>query len=586
MRDGTRLSTQVYLPSGKSERFPVIMMRTPYSNSIGMGAFMKKCALPPDWVAKTFEPFVTHGYAFVLQDVRGTGASAGTFNPWFQEREDGYDAVEWAAAQPWSNGKVGITGISYMGRTGLQATLAQPPHLVAVVAGYTPADSHGNSQYENGVFYLAGCLFWSHLLGRDGYWRELRQSGLSEEEAHDRATAWFQASEKLVSSQWVNYLPMAEMPELKNKAPFYYEWLSHPSYSSYWAAVDIEAQTDRVTVPVLLMGGWYDEYALSMVHVFEGVRAKGGSEQARRQVKLVLKPICHGPCAKQAVTFGHPDTDMLAAADQLPWWDHWLKGLDTGADRQPPLRLYVMMPPDSGTAGSGFWIQADQYPLPGTQSVDFNVLSQGHANTAAGDGVLDSARSPSGAPDRFTYDPSNPVPTVSDVGWIDGALNQNEVEKRNDVLVYTSAVLTKDIVVIGPVNLTFWAKTSAPDTSFSGKLVDVHPDSYAQNVIERVMHARYRFGSKSPPTPIVPGKAFEYQLYLGDTATVFKKGHRIRLEISSSNFPQFARNLNTGGDLAQERTPRLANQTLLHDAEHPTHLKLPVVPDIETYRKQ
>jgi putative CocE/NonD family hydrolase len=298
-----------------------------------------------------------------------------------------------------------------------------------------------------------------------------------------------------------------------------------------------------------------------------------------------MKPICHGPCAKEAVTFGYSDTDMMAFDEQIQWWDHWLKGIDTKAERQSPVKLYVMVPPDSGIAGSGFWISADQYPLPSTQRVKFNLLSKGHANTRSGDGVLDSTHSASGAPDRFTYDPSNPVPTVSDLGWANGALNQSDVETRNDVLVYTSAVLESDIVVVGPVNLTFWAKTSAPDTSFSAKLVDVHPDSYAHNVIDRMLHARYRYGSKSPPTPIIPGKAYEYELYLGETATVFRKGHRIRLEISSSNFPQYARNLNTGGDLGEERTPRLADQTLLHDAEHPTHLELSVVPDVQTYRK-
>jgi putative CocE/NonD family hydrolase len=456
---------------------------------------------------------------------------------------------------------------------------------VAVVAGFTPADSHDNSQYENGVFALAGCLFWSHLLARDGYGRQLREGDVSAEEADTRATAWFQATDKIVPTQWVHYLPIGELPELRERAPFYYEWLAHPSYSNrYWAAVDIEARADRIAVPVMLMGGWYDNYPLSIVHIFEAVRGKGGSEQARSLVKLFMKPICHGPCAKDAVTFDFSDTDMMAFAEQMPWWDHWLKGIDTGAERQPPVRLYVMAPPDSGTAGSGFWIAAEQYPLPGTQRTKFNLRSQGRANTLSGDGVLDSTRPASGAPDRFTYDPSDPVPTVSDVGWLDGALNQNEVEKRDDVLVYTGAVLANDVVVVGPVNLTFWAKTSAPDTSFSAKLVDVHPDGYAHNVLERIMHTRYRHGSKSPPAPITPGKAYEYQLYLGDTATVFKKGHRIRLEISSSNFPQFARNLNSGGELAAEGTPRTARQTLLHDASHTTHLELSVIPDIQAYQ--
>ncbi|HEY4884315.1 MAG TPA: CocE/NonD family hydrolase, partial [Myxococcales bacterium] len=261
---------------------------------------------------------------------------------------------------------------------------------------------------------------------------------------------------------------------------------------------------------------------------------------------------------------------------------------------EPAAKLFVMVPPDSGTQGSGFWITSETFPLANTSTVKLLLGSGGRANSSSGDGVLVGAgdddqegehgNRAGGRPDRFVYDPRNPVPTKGgDMCCINdllpsGAFDQAEIERRGDVLVYTTPQLTKNMTVIGQVNVKLWAITSAPDTDFTAKLVDVHPDGYAQNILDRLVRARYRHGSKLPPTFIEPGKAYEYSIELGNTSTVFKAGHKIRLEISSSNFPHYVRNQNTREDVGSSNRMQTAQQTILHDDDYPSHLALPVVP--------
>jgi len=281
------------------------------------------------------------------------------------------------------------------------------------------------------------------------------------------------------------------------------------------------------------------------------------------------------------------------------FFDRWLKGIENGIDKEPAAKLFVMLPPDAGTQGSGFWITSETFPLPDTRTTKLLLRSGGKANTSSGDGVLvrgdnegrhdgddndDDCGHANAPADRFVYDPRNPVPTKGgDMCCINdllpsGAFDQSEIEQRDDVLVYTSATLKQNVAVIGQVNVKLWAITSAPDTDFTAKLVDVHPDGYAQNILDRLVRPRYRRGSKLPPSFIEPGKAYEYEIELGNTSTVFKPGHKIRLEISSSNFPHYVRNQNTAEDVGSSTRMRTAQQTVLHDEDHPSHLALPVVP--------
>jgi uncharacterized protein len=298
---------------------------------------------------------------------------------------------------------------------------------------------------------------------------------------------------------------------------------------------------------------------------------------------------CHAcPAGTKAgdIDFG-PQNQYDLNALYVRFFDRWLKGIANGIDTEPAAKLFVMVPPDSGTQGSGFWITSETFPLANTSTTKLFLQSGGHANTSSGDGVLVRAgagdRSLSAA-DRFVYNPRNPVPTRGgDMCCINdllpsGAFNQAEIEKRDDVLVYTTAPLTANMTVIGQVNVNLWAMSSARDTDFTAKLVDVHPDGYAQNILDRLVRARYRHGSKLPPSFIEPGKAYEYNIELGNTSTVFKAGHRIRLEISSSNFPHYVRNQNTTDDVGTSTQMRNALQTILHDADHSSYLALPVVP--------
>jgi putative CocE/NonD family hydrolase len=329
------------------------------------------------------------------------------------------------------------------------------------------------------------------------------------------------------------------------------------------------------------------------VRNFQAMRSKGGSDDARQGSQLVMWAQCHAcPAGTKVgdIDFGPQNTYDLNAL-YVRFFDRWLKGIANGIDKEPAAKLFVMVPPDTGTQGGGFWITSETFPLANTRTETMLLRSGGQANSSSGDGLLVRASEAAGEEgrtgaraDRFVYDPHTPVPTKGgDMCCINdllpsGAFDQSEIEKRNDVLVYTSAALKENVTVIGQVNVKLWAITDAPDTDFTAKLVDVHPDGYAQNILDRLVRARYRRGSKLPPSFIEPGKAYEYDIELGNTSLVFKAGHKIRLEVSSSNFPHYVRNQNTVEDVGASTQIRTANQSILHDDEHRSQLALPVVP--------
>jgi len=371
-------------------------------------------------------------------------------------------------------------------------------------------------------------------------------------------------------------------------APFYYEWLAHPDYSPYWEPVDLERQYADITVPVLLVGGWYDIFSVGTIRNFIGLHGGGGSELARSGARLEMYPLCHGHCSDSLSFTPNYWSDDAPPMSQ-DWWEHWLKGVDNAAAHSPAVKLYLMSPPEQGNQDAGQWITGDSYPLAGTRMARWSLASGGHANSRAGDGrLLDEAHRPGNAAgaataDRYTYDPNDPVPTLggnlccNDALYKPGAIDQSTLEDRHDVLVYTSEPLPADLDVIGPVQLRFWARSSAPDTDFTAKLVDVRPDGVALNVLDRIVNAGLRHDSKRPRSPIRPDKAYAYDLLVGNTAFVFKAGHRIRLEVSSSSFPHYARNPDTGEPAATATRFVPARQTVLHDAAHRSWLELPVV---------
>ncbi len=574
MRDGVLLATEVYLPR-RSGNYPVALTRSPYTRgSLAAGSNCDN---------ERLLALARRGYVGLNQDARGRYRSGGAFDPFQQEGGDGYDAVAWAAEQPWSDGRVGVFGSSYVGVTTLQAAAQAPPNLVTAVAEITASDYHDNWTYVNGAFDLHLNLGWTlAFFLADSYRRGMEGSGLSLEEMDRRVAARMDAGRRDLLSEWIWILPLNSMPAFREFAPYYYDWLAHADYDDYWRKVDVEQRYGDINVPVLHTGGWYDVFAVGTVRNFVGMRAEGGSPAARNGTKLVM--TCCGHTRTQGLIGWGPEAQTFDETLVDRWLDHYLKGIDNGIAREPDVQLFVMVPPDTGTEGGGFYLAAEDYPLPQSRPVRFHLSSGGRANTRHGDGAL-SREAASGPPDRFVYDPANPVPTMGGnlcCGdfLMRGALDQSDVELRDDVLVYTSEPLDEDVAVIGPVTVRLWAASTARDTDFTAKLVDVHLDGIAHNVLDRIVRARYRNGSKSAPSLITPGETYEYTIPLGDTATVFRRGHRIRLEVSSSNFPHYDRNLNTGRPLGQDAEMVTATQTIFHDAERPSYLELPVAPDV------
>ena len=581
MRDGVKLATEVYLPAG-SGRFPVILQRTPYN---------RRAPDPgSDCDSDTGRYFAERGYAMLNQDTRGRYRSEGEFDAMRQEARDGYDAVEWAAAQPWSNGQVGMIGGSYVGLTQWQAAIEQPPHLVAIAPHYSSSDYHDGWTYQGGALDLWFALSWtSQTLAPDTLQRRLEAAGLSSDRVHEEVSAFLTKGRDGLVDDWLSSVPLKEFAGFRrdgNLAPYFDEWVARPSYDDYWATLDLETKYPRIQVPALVTGGWYDIFQEGTIRNFLGTRSMGGSEAARNDTKLVIRALCHAcPADTTAgeIDFG-PDNTLDLNATWARWFDFWLKGIDNGIQNEPPVRLFVMVPPDEGTVGSGFWITADQFPLRDSVETRFYLRSEGNANSAAGGGVL-AAGGPGGPPDEYVYDPHDPVRTVggnmcctNDL-LASGAFDQRDVERRDDVLVYTTPPLEEDLVVIGPVRVDLWATSSAPDTDFTAKLVDVHLDGYAQNVSEGIIRARYR-NSNEELSWITPGAAHDYTIDLGYTATVFRTGHRIRLEVSSSNFPHFDRNPNTAQVVGGSGELQKATQQVLHDLAHPSQLVLHSAPHI------
>jgi putative CocE/NonD family hydrolase len=341
----------------------------------------------------------------------------------------------------------------------------------------------------------------------------------------------------------------------------------------------VSARHDQITVPAMNVGGWYDIFLGGTIANFIGMRAKGATEEARNGQRLLIGPWAHAPFANPIgeADFGRNSTRAAIDLDgiYLRYYDRWLKGIRNGVDEDPPVRIFVM--------GENVWRSENEWPLARARSVSYFLHSEGKANSLRGDGTLSQQTPGIEEPDHFLYDPRDPVPTrggplcchiaVLPVGVYD----QREVEERADVLVYSTPPLDRDVEVTGPVIVTLFASSSATDTDFTGKLVDVAPDGYPRNLCEGIIRARYR-DSRETPTLVEPGRPYEYMIDLTATSNLFKAGHRIRLEISSSNFPRFDRNPNTGAPLGVDGELRPALQTIFHDVERPSRMVLPIVP--------
>ncbi|MCI0812969.1 MAG: CocE/NonD family hydrolase, partial [Chloroflexi bacterium] len=518
----------------------------------------------------------TNGFATVVQDVRGRFTSGGDFYAFVNEINDGYDSIEWLADQPWCTGKVGTYGISYVGATQWLAAKSNPPSLTAMAPGFTASDYHEGWAWQGGAFELGFNLSWAIGALSSANWAKLSKDiGKNPSDLEALITA----KDSLAGG--FSHLPVKDMPHLKDGiAPYYYDWLAHPEYDDYWKALCIEESHSDITVPALNVGGWYDIFMGGSIRNFTQMRKNGATEQARNGQRLVIGPWIHNGTPLNVsgnVNFGTRSSSLAVDLQgmYLRYYDHWLKGEDNGVADEKPVRIFVM--------GDNQWRFEDEWPLRRADETRFYLHSKGRANSLNGDGSLSQEMPGNEPPDVYHYNPLYPVPTSGgglccDPGFMaPGAFDQRPIEERQDVLVYSTPPLERDVEVTGPVSVTLFATSSALDTDFTAKLVDVEPNGYARNLTDGIVRARYRH-PRQPAAFLTPGEVYEFRIDLWATSNVFKKGHRIRLDVSSSNFPRFDRNLNTGGPIGGETDFVSALQNVLHSGDHASYVTLPVVP--------
>lgn len=549
MRDGVVLYADVYMPTTPG-KYPVLVSRTPYSTE----------RYPSAYTAAVF--FARHGYVYVYQDVRGRHESEGKWEPFRNDIEDGYDTIEWAAAQPWSNGKVGMDGGSYLGQVQWRAATARPPHLVAIFPRVASTSIYHDWITLNGGWRLSFNFGWGPVRQESRIMQNTGQHTMEDELSI--------SYDKLL---W--HLPLSNMQELAGRhAQFYRDWIKHPDYDDYWKLLNVEEHFQEIGIPAHTAGGWFDIFAQGTLHGYVGMAQKGKTETARKQSRLLIGPWGHGSSQKFGdIDFGEP-AHVNEDAVALRFFDKWVKGLDNGLDKVPPVTLYVM--------GENKWRQESEYPLARTEYKKLYFASSGSANSVRGDGRLQWEVPADSKPDRYTYDPDNPVPTLGGNNCCGtptpaGPKDQRPNEARNDVLVYSTGFLTQEMEVTGPVKVVMHASSDTVDTDFVAKLVDVYPDGHAYNMCEGIIRARYRDGL-SRPKLMEPGKVYEFTIDMVGTSVLFKKGHRIRVDITSSHFPQFDRNPNTGEPFGTSGVVKIAHQAVHHSQAYPSHILLPVIP--------
>lgn len=551
-RDGTILRCDVYRPADGG-RYPVLLTRTHY------GKRGHVWLSPPAAVERS--------YAVVVNDMRGQFASDGEFDPFATDIEDSYDVIEWCAEQRWSAGKVGMFGSSSGGFVQLLAAISSAPHLTAIAPMQSWASFGRGNVYEPGGAFSLFMQEWALLQAQLDPKQRLREAGAGYMEARERVA---RAVREL--GRWHRHRPLLDFPPLPRElAPYYYRWLERPDLDAGWRALDISAQYEKITLPALHLVGWFDRFSIGTISNFVGIRARGGSALARESQKLVVGPWPHGiPVQTESGDqwFG-PRASVDVPELVLRWYDHWLKDIDNRIMDEPRVTLFRL--------GDRTWHELDGWPPAASTPTPYYLHSSGRANSRHGDGRLSEAAPGDEPPDSYTYDPEAPTPSVP--GRVQrpvGSVDQRPIEDRDDVLVFTSAPLERDLELTGDVVAKLWARTSARDTDWTVKVCDVHPDGHALRLTDGMIRARYRH-SGSTQVLLEPGELVEYTIQLRPVSNLFGAGHRIRLEVASASFPQFAPNLNTGGCCAEETAGVPATQLVYHDAAHPSRVLLPVV---------
>lgn len=550
MPDGVVLRANIYRPA-RPGRFPVLLQRTPYDKRFAQTVVYQH----PAWYAR-------QGYVVAVQDVRGRYKSEGKFNPYRSEAADGAATIRWAAELDSTTGSVGTYGFSYAGANQLLAAGERPEALACAVVACAGDDFFDGWTYRGGALHLAFLLSWTlEALAiadaiRDG---DMELAGRRRRAAQNLPTVY-----------------TTPIPELKRSGllpEYFFEWLEHDRRDDYWRAISPAEVYDKIDIPVLHVGGWQDIFLAGTLRNFLALSARHRDRPLHQ--RLLIGPWQHAPWARLngVVDYG-PAGDNRVDLAQLAWFDHWLK--------EKPL--------DAKTSSTSFfllsanqWIDAPSWPPPGVETRDFFLRSDGRAASLSGGGMLTNCPPGDEPPDIFVFDPGNPVPSRGGASCCTaatapiGVFDQREVEIRNDVLVYTTDPLREDLDVIGSVEVIVFAATDAPDTDWTAKLVDVEPNGFAGNVADGIIRARYAATSEKPST-IAPGTVTEFHIALGETARRFARGHQIRLELSSSNFPTHDININTGARSrdADPWTARLATQSVFHDRLRPSRLRLSV----------
>jgi len=583
MRDGVKLATDIFLPARDGKpvegRFPVVLSRTPYGKAAGMIECDQKLYVP-------------YGYAVVRQDTRGRGRSEGIWHWMTDARDDGYDTIEWIAEQPWSNGKIGMVGCSYVGATQHLAAMGRPPHLTTILPA-DPSINHGiGAMIYGGAFRLR---VWDWIFdSAAGGSRQARDPAL-------RAALQRHSEDR---RHYLLHLPLRRGLTPLKIAPEYEEMLldmmAHRENDEFWRFSNvIEYVDEHKDIPVFMIGGWYDLFSSSTTETYMALKRTKESP-----MYLIMGPWIHHMQGRAhgQVDFG-PDAAVDLTSVWRAWYDRWLKGIEADFGSKPPfrtpVRLFVMGTGDGHkTPGGklyhgGTWRDVSDYPLAEAQPAKYYLHGGGSLST-----VLPAATDNS---TTFEFDPKNPVPTVGGCTccarkiMTDGAWNQwggphtwtwpvpIPLSARNDVVVFMTPPLERDTEIIGPVRVKLWASSSAVDTDFTAKLIDVYPSTadfpagFDLIMGDGIIRARYRESDKAARL-MTPGEIYEFNIKLDPCCNVFKKGHRIRVDISSSNFPRFDVNPNTGEPPNDYRRMITAVNTIYHDREHPSHIVLPLMP--------
>lgn len=546
MRDGVSLAADIYRPD-KPGKFPVLLVRTPYDRKDEAGMAYDLAA---------------HDYVVILQDTRGRYGSEGEFYPFRNESQDGYDTVEWAAGIAYSNGQVGMFGGSYVGATQMLAAIAKPPHLIAIFPYVTSSEYYEGWTYQSGALMQWFSSSWSSILAVD----TLRR----------------QADAGIQAKQWVEQLPVEEypllnLPVVSKLAPYYRDWVKHERDDEYWKGWKVSDHYNELNIKGLHAGGWHDLFLKGTLMNYMGMRKGAATQAAREGQRLIVGPWGHTPTSPEGkvgdIVFGR-NAVLNQTETARAWFDYVLKGVQNQYATSPPVRLFVM--------GDNAWRDENEFPLARTRYTRYFLHSTRGANSIEGDGLLNTSPPESERAETYDYDPKNPVPTIGGrlccgMSLPPGPFDQSPNERRADVLVFSTAPLQKDTEVTGFITVELYAASSAKDTDFTALLVDVDQNGYARFLTDGIVRARYR-NTTNQPEPIVPGKIYKYTIDLWATSNVFKAGHTIRIDLSSSNFPRFNRNLNTGQPIFGSTQMVHAKQTIYHDAQHPSAIMLPIIP--------